>query len=129
LAELLLDVKNYLVAQIGSLTSAMVFRDYSPADGILVVVLQEYQGAPATLGETVAHRSVQVTARSKDLVIAKNMAWAMYRALQEPETLKVQFTVGRWGLVYLRQTPYKMRIDEFGRVVYGFNMGVTTAND
>lgn len=102
-----------------------VFRDFSPEEPDSAVVLYEYKGDPSSPFDPIVHRSVQITARSKNPDSAKEKAIAIYKALYS-DTNFVQFTNNRWAQVYLRQIPYKIRTDENSRAIYGFNIGVTT---
>ena len=127
MADLLVDIKTFLTGKLAP-TVISISRDVVPKDGDPVIILQEYIGSPAVLGDTYAHRSVQILVRSTNATTAKGHAWSIYKWLQTAN-LRVDFTASRFGLVYLRQPPFKIKVDEAGRIFYGFNMGVTTAND
>lgn len=101
------------------------FRDFSPESPDDIVALYEYKGDPSSPFDSIVHRSIQVTVRSKNPEKAKERAVAIYKALYS-ETNFVQITDARWAQVYLRQVPFKMGTDENNRAIYGFNMGVTT---
>ena len=74
------------------------------------------------------HRSVQVTVRDKDADIARQKALEIFKLLSTDNRI-VHFTTTRWGQVYLRQPPFKIKQDENDRVYYGFNVGITTTNE
>jgi hypothetical protein len=126
---LLLDIIEYFVTNglaIGD--GEDCFRDFSPEDPDDVIVLYEYAGAPPVEYDSIVHRSIQVTVRSKNPDTARNKALELYNVLHVEDVAKrVDFTDTRWGQVSLRQTPFKIKIDENDRVIYGFNMGVTTS--
>jgi hypothetical protein len=112
-----------------------VFRDYAPDQPEEIVVLGEYSGdslASAGYGTiavptNLSHRSIQVLARSMDADKARDKAQAIFKAfLAVDEAARIDFTDERWGQVYLRQSPFRVKNDQAGRVYYGFNMGVTT---
>lgn len=125
---LLLDIVEYFVSNgLAEGDGEDCFRDFSPEEPDDVIVLYEYAGSPPVDFDEIVHRSVQVTVRSKDPDVARNKALALYEILHvEDVSKRVDFTESRWGQVSLRQTPFKIKIDENGRAVYGFNMGVTT---
>ena len=125
---LLLDIVEYFVSNgLAECDGEDCFRDFSPEEPDDVIVLYEYAGSPPVDFDEIVHRSVQVTVRSKDPDVARNKAQALYEILHVDDVSKrVDFTESRWGQVSLRQTPFKIKIDENDRIVYGFNMGVTT---
>lgn len=87
--------------------------------------LYEYAGVSSIgqIGST--HRSVQVVARSKQAKEGKATAFKMYKALESEDDI-LQITSTRWAMVNLRQTPFKMKVDDKGRHYYVFNFGITT---
>lgn len=103
------------------------FRDFSPEDPDDVVVLYEYSSSMPVKFDVIVNRSVQVTARSRDPDAAREKALQLYESLMTCDTAKrIDFTNDRWGQVSLRQTPFKIKVDENNRFVYGFNLGVAT---
>lgn len=126
---LLLDIILYLQNRnIVSGDGVDSFRDFSPASPDNVVVLTEYAGSAAIRFATVTNRSVQVSTRNVKANDARIKAQQIYQALYSESQL-VHFTDERWGQVYLRQTPFKLSVDEKGRTTYAFNIGVTTTID
>ena len=125
---LLLDIVEYFVSNgLADGDGEDCFRDFSPEEPDDVIVLYEYIGSPAVDFDEIVHRSVQVTVRSKDPDVARDKALALYKILYvEDGSRRVDFTKSRWGQVSLRQPPFKIKIDENDRIVYGFNMGITT---
>lgn len=128
---LLLDLVNYFVGKglaIGD--GEDCFRDFAPETPDSIIALHEYKGDPAVAYDDLVNRSVQITARDRSADIARRKVLEMYEALREDsqlsENLVVHFSDERWGQVYLRQTPYKIRVDADNRVTYGFNIGITT---
>lgn len=107
------------------------FRDFAPDKPDDILVLNEYMGdrVPPQMQE-LSHRSIQVLYRSIDADKSRNEAWKMYNAFKtEDEAARIDFTEERWGQVYLRQTPFKIKADEAQRVYFGFNMGITTQTE
>lgn len=123
---LLLDIVTFLASNgVVQEDGVDAFRDFTPEAPDSIVALHEYKGDPAVPYEPCVHRSVQVTARDKDADIARQKALQIFKLLQS-ENLIVQFTADRWGQVYLRQPPMKISVDKNDRVIYGFNVGITT---
>lgn len=103
------------------------FRDFMPEAPDAVVVFHEYNGDAVSPFTEHVHRSVQVKVRDKDAEAARDRAVRVFRAFKSPtEDLRINFTDDLWGQVYLRQTPFKLQQDESGRVIYCFNLGITT---
>lgn len=126
LHPLLLDIVLYLkscgIVQDDGIDA---FRDFSPEEPDNVVVLYEYKGDEVLPYEEKVHRSVQVTVRDVDADNARNKALLIFKSLQS-DTHIINFTNDRWGQVYLRQTPFKIKTDNNARTIYGFNIGITT---
>lgn len=101
------------------------FRDFTPEAPDSLVALHEYKGDPAVFYDPNVNRSVQITVRDKNADVARQKALDIYKLLTS-DNLIVQFTPDRWGQVHLRQTPFKIGQDNNDRVIYGFNIGITT---
>lgn len=126
---LLLDIVTYLKTQgivMGDGEDA--FRDFSPESPDNVVVLFEYTGDPAIYYDPIVNRSVQITVRNISANIARQKALDIFKSLVS-DNAKIQFTDVRWGLVFLRQHPFRIGTDANNRSIYGFNIGVTTTID
>lgn len=123
---LLLDIVTFL-ADNGIVQGDGVdaFRDFTPEAPDSLVALHEYKGDPAVFYDPNVNRSVQITVRDKDADVARQKALDIYKLLMS-DNLIVQFTSDRWGQVHLRQTPFKIGQDNNDRVIYGFNIGITT---
>lgn len=126
---LLLDIASYLVScGLATGDGIDVFRDTMPDKPDCLISLYEYGGDSVVLYESAVNRSVQLTVRDTDADMARQRAWSIFDVLKS-STAFVQFTPERWGQVHIRQTPFLLRVDENDRVVYGFNMGITTTID
>jgi hypothetical protein len=123
---LLLDIVTFL-ADNGIVQGDGVdaFRDFTPEAPDSLVALHEYKGDPAVFYDPNVNRSVQITVRDKNADVARQKALDIYKLLTS-DNLIVQFTPDRWGQVHLRQTPFKIGQDNNDRVIYGFNIGITT---
>lgn len=104
------------------------FRDFQPETPDNIVSFHEYAGDPVSLFTDAVHRSVQIVVRNKSANDARTKALSLYNTLLNAadQAGRVDFTAARWGQVYLRQTPYKFSQDKSDRVLYGFNLGITT---
>lgn len=104
------------------------FRDFKPEMPDNIVSLHEYKGDPVSMYTDVVHRSVQVVVRNKSAVAAQDLAKRLCKALLDDmaDNKRIDFTPTRWGQVHIRQAPYKFSQDESDRVLYGFNLGITT---
>lgn len=126
---LLLDIVQFLKDNNLVLGDGIdTFRDFQPEEPDRVVVLHEYSGSSAVQYDDLVNRSVQITTRSSSASEARAWALNIFKALKKDDSV-VQFTDDRWGQVYLRQTPFKLAVDTHNRVVYVFNIGVTTTID
>lgn len=128
MADLLVDIIDYIIA--GGLATAKdvdIFRDYSPSSPDACVVLYEYQGTEPAPFTDMSVRSVQATARDKDVAAARAKCTALYKLLHD-ENLLTQIGT-RKCLIQMRNTPIKIGVDLSQRTIYGFNMGITTNND
>lgn len=101
------------------------FRDILPNSPDNCVSLVEYAGSPSTMGVELVNRSVQVSVRDSSANAARAKALLLFKSLQSDNAF-VRFTPDRWGQVYLRQTPFRLKVDTQNRIVYAFNVGVTT---
>lgn len=127
-SPLLLDIINYLVSNEVAVGDGIdCFRDYSPESPDSVIVLYEYSGGASVAFDDTTQRSIQVTVRSSDPDYARDKAIEIFNLFRVKECAKrVDFTATRWGQVTLRNTPFKIKVDENDRFIYGFNMGVLT---
>lgn len=103
------------------------FRDFLPEEPDDCVGLFEYLGDPVSPFIECRHRSVQVVCRAVDAESARAKAFSLQAIFEaETESLRIDFTDTLWGQVYVRQSPFKLDQDEQDRVLYGFNLGITT---
>ena len=129
MSDLLLDLINHLENKlIIEGDSIDAFRDFTPEAPDNVVVIHEYSGSPTPLHATFLHRSFQVTARSKNAVEAKNKCNQIFDEFSPLGRAKT-LSNSRVCQIYPRQAPFRIKVDDSGRVTYGFNMGVTAERD
>ena len=103
------------------------FRDFMPPSPDTVVVFHEYSGDPVSPFTDAVHRSVQVKVRDKSAEAARAKALQVVGIFKSStEDLRIDFSKDLWGQVYVRQMPFKLTHDESDRVIYCFNLGITT---
>lgn len=103
------------------------FRDFTPPSPDNVVVFHEYAGDPTSQFTAAVHRSVQVSVRDKNAEAARAKALQVVGIFKSStEDLRIDFSEDLWGQVYIRQMPFKLTHDESDRIVYCFNLGITT---
>ncbi len=129
MATLLKDIVDYFTAK-GLIQGDGIdaFRDFQPEAPDNIVSLHEYKGDPISAYTDAVHRSVQVVVRNKSAEAAQSLAKQLCQSIIEDSAMnkRVDFTATRWGQVHIRQAPYKFSQDENDRVLYGFNLGITT---
>ena len=106
------------------------FRDFQPESPDNIVSLHEYSGDPVSPYTEVVHRSVQVVVRNKSASASKAKAYDLLDAFRMSDgAQRIDFSPTRWGQVHIRQTPFKLKQDDNGRIHYAFNLGITTNTD
>ena len=130
MSDLLKDIQTYLIAAgIGTADGTDLFRDKIPDSPDAVIVLSEYEGSPLSFGCGAADRSVQCIVRALTHTAAKSTSWGVFNALVDPLEPIKNFTASRWGIVHARHTPVKFQEDRQHRILFVFNLGVTTPGD
>ena len=131
MSYLLEDILQFLVDnEVYEGLGVDAFWDKLPDEPTECIVVYEYDGMPEVPYEEAMNRSVQLICRASTSIDAKAMATRVYNLIRTSldETGRIDFN-DRFTQTYLRQTPFKMDEDEKARVIYGFNMGITTSID
>lgn len=103
------------------------YRDFMPEEPDHAVAFHEYKGDGLSPFTDSVHRSIQVKIRDRNAEVARAKAVAACNAFRSNrEDRRIDFSDNLWGQVYVRQVPYKLLQDEAGRVIYCFNLGITT---
>lgn len=104
------------------------FCDFIPEEPDNIVIISEYAGQAYMAVDNAVNRSVQISVRSTEAESGYTKINELFTILQanREDDCKVQLTDTRWCQLYLRQTPFKYKIDGNNRILYGFNVGVTT---
>lgn len=126
--SLLLSLVEYCVAN-GVLAGDGIdaFRDFMPETPDTATVFHEYAGDPLSPLTSVVHRAVQVKVRDISAEAARAKALEVLELFKaDTESLRVDFSDSLWGQVYIRQVPFKLQQDSSNRVIYCFNLGITT---
>ena len=107
-----------------------IFTDKLPDSPDECYVLFEYDGAPEVPYEQAVQRNVQLICRATSAIQAKTNATSVHNLIKQSldETGRIDYN-GRFTQTTLRQTPFKLDEDEKNRVVFGFDMGMTTSID
>lgn len=130
MATLLEDVETFIIANgLATADGVDIFRDFSPDAPDDVIALYEYSGNPPTKGVDCYVRSIQVTTRSLAAATAQSKANALFAVLKQAEESITQLTASRAVIIATRQPPYKISIDANKRLIYGFNIAITTSSD
>ena len=131
MAQLLQDMAAYIVDKgLANGYGEDIFCDYLPEKPDNIIALLEYKGSPDTpFDHDLHHRSVQLLTRNVDADTAKTLALKLHQILtsQSVDFEPIKFTENRQGLVYIRQTPFRIGTDENDRALYCFNIGITTS--
>lgn len=130
MATLLEDIVSYIIAQgLATADGVDIFRDFSPDLPDDVVAVYEYAGNPTTKGVGCRVRSIQITTRSASAATAQGKANSLYNVLDQAEESILTLVPGRDVIAVARQTPYKIMVDANKRLIYGFNIAMTTQQD
>lgn len=132
MAALLLDLGTFLNTKENTLVlGSNMFADFTPDDPDKIVVLQEYGGSGPSQVDPILNRSVQISSRDITADGAKEVIDNIYTILATYKANNgfLRLTENRWTQIYLRQAPFKLREDAKNRIVYGFNLGITTNSD
>lgn len=106
------------------------FSDIVPSEPDNLISFYEYEGDPLNPFAGFVNRSMQVIVRNVSPDVSRQVSWSIYKSfIADTENLLVKFTGSKEGQVYLRQTPFKLKEDENGRIYYCFNMGISTSVD
>ncbi len=133
MSNLLDDVVDVLVAE--GITDT-IYKDTMPDKPAQAITFYETQGSGILRGGVGASRNIQVSVRTdrSSPVWAMEKAWQIFNVLAVPD--KVMDTreeeypeTDFWGVITMKQTPFKIGVDNEGRIYYGFNMNVITKTD
>ena len=129
MSDLLMDLVTYFVTN--SLVTADgtdIFRDTIPESPNDAVAIYEYPGHSPIAQIDGADRLVQVVARSLSPTAAKTKARELYASLGTTTGI-IYLTPQRWCTIYVKQVPFKLKVDGNERVYYAFNVSFTTYVD
>jgi hypothetical protein len=131
MADLLVDLVTCIVAaHLVTADGTDIFRNYAPDQPDNIVVLNEYDSSPSSLrGVAMAVRFVQVIVRNTSAATAKSKADALYHLFNDSEENIINIVSGRPSIISPKQLPFKISTDEKQRVLWGFNLAITTKID
>lgn len=106
------------------------FWDKLPDTPDNCIAIFEYTGFLEEPWEPTVHRNVQIICRAPSAINAKANATRLHNLIKSSmdETGRIDFN-DRFTQTTIRQTPFKINEDDKSRVVFGFNLGITTAID
>jgi hypothetical protein len=129
MAGLLEDIATWLISNhVATKLGVDIFTDVEVPNPDHIIILNVYGGDPPRPYEIVSTRFVQALVRDTDWGAANSGAWALYNLFNVDDRI-LHFTASRTGFVFVKQPPFRTRIDLNGRALYGFNMEITTKND
>lgn len=128
MTDLLRDIETYLVAK-GVVGSARVCIDTMLEYDGTTIALYEYSGKTPLPQITGAVRSVQVVVRDRSAATSRDTARAIYAVLTPGDDGIKYLTPERWCMLFIKQPPFKIKVDDAGRSFYGFNVDITTYVD
>lgn len=127
MADLLEDFGSFFTTS-GLTTGYGIYFDIMLDKSPQAIAIYEYQGHQVPVQVDGAHRSIQIVVRASSAEVAKAKANELYKALA-PDDGIVNLTAERWAVIDLKQTPFKLKVDEKNLVYYCFNAGVQTYID
>lgn len=113
-----------------SIISEDLYIDTSPDDANLTVSMIEYRGFPVNPIAGFEHRNFQILVKGPNAFDARSLSNEIMDALVLPNhELKMTYKgMNVILLVYVKQTPFKIKEDVKGNKYYAFNIGVTISN-
>ena len=133
MSNLLDDIVQVLTAE--GITDK-IYKDTMPESPAQVITFYEVQGGGVLKGGVGASRNIQVSVRTdrSQPVWAMEKAWAIFNVLAVPDKVmdareEEYPETDFWGVITMKQTPFKIGVDSEGRIHYGFNMNVITKTD
>lgn len=108
-----------------ALPGIMICKDAFVDKAREAVCIYEYIGGQGPQQISGVNRNFQFVSRSPSSKKAKELAIAMYKAMQTPDGI-LHINTERWMTLQTRQTPFKFKTDENGLIYYAFNMACIT---
>lgn len=127
MTDLLDDIIDYFISK-RLVVEGTAFTDTMPNKPDEALAVYEYEGSAGIAQSGVFNRSIQIVYRAETSTKAKLKARELFKALETDNHI-INLTDERWCMVYLRQPPFRIKIDSQERQYFGFNIGVTTYID
>lgn len=122
-----MDFEAYFVSR-GLADPTSFFKDTMLDQPDTAIAVYEYTGFAGLPQISGVFRSVQVVSQAKSAADAKTKADALYASLLTEDGI-LNLTPERWAVLRPLQTPFKIKVDNFGRSYYGFNVRIITYSD
>ena len=131
MASLLEDLVQYIILNnLATESGKDIFQDYDPDEPSQAIIMIEYDSkVSSSVSANAGVRYVQFSCRDLQPTPAKNSAWALYRLFIRPDSNVTNLPGGRWCIMSPKDMPKKIRVDEKKRIIYGFNIAITTNFD
>lgn len=128
MGDLLDAIINFIIAAgKASVKDTDIFKEYASKDPNDVIILYEYAGSAPAPFTNMSVRSIQVVVRSKQSQTAKTKSWGLYNLFHKSDSFII---IGaRKCLIEMRNTPIKIGVDSTDRILWAFNMALTTNLD
>jgi hypothetical protein len=125
MADLLAEVEQYMIAK-GVVN--ILYRDYMPDTPVACAAVYEYSGYVPEVQIAGAYRPIQFVTRDTSATVSRKLAYDLYHALITDDGV-LYLNDQRWCVIELKQTPFKLKQDQAGRILYVFNAALVTYID
>lgn len=123
------DIINLIIASgLATKKDKDIFKDYVPKNADNCIIVYEYGGSGMAPFTDTSVRSIQIVVKSKESKFATEKINSIFKLFHSSES---QFlTIGeRACIIQCRNTPIKIGVDEQGKKMYAFNLGITATID
>ena len=129
MATLLEDLTKYFInCNLATEVGKDIWYDYDPDEPAQAIIIQEYDSkSNSVVCNDASVRYVQITARDVSSTWASSKAWQIYKYLMSIDN--VIHLDNRWLMFSIKNSPIKIKNDSKQRIVYGFNLFMTTNFD
>ncbi len=122
--SLIENIINYLIAKECAVAKDTdIFQDFVPDNPDDIIAILEYTGSAPAMFTSTSNRSLQVVVRAKTFTAARDKSWKIFNTLYR-EDLHFNET-NLQGLIFMRQTPFKLLVDSASRTTFVFNFSLT----
>jgi hypothetical protein len=127
MADLMVDFQSYFVDQQLIPPNSMMM-DIALVNPDAAVICYEYGGSGSLPQIDGVTRALQFVCRDTNAKVARTKIHLLYKSLMSEDGI-LSLSATREIAIYLQQPPFRLKVDEKGRVYYCFNTLVTTQID